>query len=498
MLARLHGVPVVSVVLPGDRGDAPHRAGFGLSSELVSFWPPSARGMVRGLAPADAARLRCLGALSRFGADELSGGRSDDGVRRVVVLNGSGGGGPSAEALERARASAPGWEWQVLGGPRGRGWTTRRRRCATPTWSSPTRARTPSRRSPRPAGRRWWSRRTDRTTSSAPPPGCSTGAAGRWSCTSMARRRLGGAPRPGRAARRRAVGLVVRRPRRAPLRRGRARRGGRLGGVTVAVVTIGRTAGAPTCGPSTPASRAGGCARPLRRDGDGGPLGGGLAPGRPPTPEVIEVPVQAGMLPLAAARNAARRGRWRAGADVLVFLDVDCLAGPSLVQAYADAARDRPDVLWSGPVTYLPPPGEHGYPLDGLDALDAPHPSRPARLPGSAASGAIPTCSGRCPSPCTPTGGGAPAGSARATSATAPRTPTSPPRPPGRSHDGVARAARAYHQHHPTSSPPVQHLADILHNGALFRRRWGRWPMEGWLSSSSGWGSSSVRTASGG
>ena len=98
MLARLHGVPVVSVVLPGERGDAPHRAGLGLSSELVSFWPPSARGMVRGLAPADAARLRCLGALSRFGRDELAGGRPDDGVRRVVVLNGSGGGGPTADA----------------------------------------------------------------------------------------------------------------------------------------------------------------------------------------------------------------------------------------------------------------------------------------------------------------------------------------------------------------------------------------------------------------
>ena len=76
MLARLHGVPVVSVVLPGDRGDTPHRAGLGLSSELVSFWPPSAHGMVRGLAPADAARLRCLGALSRFGADELAGATS--------------------------------------------------------------------------------------------------------------------------------------------------------------------------------------------------------------------------------------------------------------------------------------------------------------------------------------------------------------------------------------------------------------------------------------
>ena len=46
---------------------------------------------------------------------------------------------------------------------------------------------------------------------------------------------------------------------------------------------------------------------------------------------------------------------------------------------------------------------------------------------------------------------------------------------------GWLGSARAYHQHHPTSSPPVQHLADILHNGALFRRRWGRWPMEGWL-----------------
>lgn len=31
------------------------------------------------------------------------------------------------------------------------------------------------------------------------------------------------------------------------------------------------------------------------------------------------------------------------------------------------------------------------------------------------------------------------------------------------------------------SDPPVEHLDDILRNGALFRRRWGRWPMTGWL-----------------
>jgi GT2 family glycosyltransferase len=41
--------------------------------------------------------------------------------------------------------------------------------------------------------------------------------------------------------------------------------------------------------------------------------------------------------------------------------------------------------------------------------------------------------------------------------------------------------APAYHQHHPVSRPPVEHLDDILRNGALFRKRWGTWPMEGWL-----------------
>ncbi len=41
--------------------------------------------------------------------------------------------------------------------------------------------------------------------------------------------------------------------------------------------------------------------------------------------------------------------------------------------------------------------------------------------------------------------------------------------------------AHAYHQHHPVSDPPVEHLEDILRNARLFHRRWDRWPMEGWL-----------------
>ncbi|MCW2811002.1 MAG: glycosyltransferase family 2 protein, partial [Friedmanniella sp.] len=41
--------------------------------------------------------------------------------------------------------------------------------------------------------------------------------------------------------------------------------------------------------------------------------------------------------------------------------------------------------------------------------------------------------------------------------------------------------AEAFHQWHPGESPPQNHLDDILRNGAIFARRWGWWPMEGWL-----------------
>ena len=41
--------------------------------------------------------------------------------------------------------------------------------------------------------------------------------------------------------------------------------------------------------------------------------------------------------------------------------------------------------------------------------------------------------------------------------------------------------ATAYHQHHPVSDPPIEHLDDILRNARTFATRWGRWPMRGWL-----------------
>lgn len=41
--------------------------------------------------------------------------------------------------------------------------------------------------------------------------------------------------------------------------------------------------------------------------------------------------------------------------------------------------------------------------------------------------------------------------------------------------------AHAYHQWHAVSSPPVEHLDDILTNATRFHTTWDTWPMQGWL-----------------
>lgn len=41
--------------------------------------------------------------------------------------------------------------------------------------------------------------------------------------------------------------------------------------------------------------------------------------------------------------------------------------------------------------------------------------------------------------------------------------------------------ALACHQYHETFDPPLQHLEDIVANANRFRRKWGIWPMSGWL-----------------
>jgi N-acetylglucosaminyl-diphospho-decaprenol L-rhamnosyltransferase len=199
-------------------------------------------------------------------------------------------------------------------------------------------------------------------------------------------------------------------------------------------------------------------------------------------PDVVALDVAPGRpLPVAAARNLGARTALDRGADVLVFLDVDCVPAPEALDAYADAVADEPGTVWCGPVTYLEA-ADRPYRLADLARLDAPHPARPAPAPGerlhddrwalfwslsfAVGAEAWDRCGGFDEAYVGYGGEDTDLGQRAARAGL---------------RLGWLGAARAYHQHHPTSDPPVQHVADVVRNGRLFRDRWGWWPMGGWL-----------------
>jgi GT2 family glycosyltransferase len=198
--------------------------------------------------------------------------------------------------------------------------------------------------------------------------------------------------------------------------------------------------------------------------------------------DVIAVETQPEGLPLAGARNAGARRALDAGGELLVFLDVDCIPGAALLERYRDAAAESTSALLCGPVGYLPPAPADGYPAAGLHSLARPHPARPVPpedevLPGGrhelfwTLSFAVTATNWRrlggfCEEYVGYGGEDTDFGQIARRA-------------------GVELAwvggAWAYHQHHPTEAPPVRHLTDILRNAGIFHRRWGWWPMGGWL-----------------
>jgi hypothetical protein len=116
VLARLHGVPIVSVVLPGHRADPAHRLGFDLADELVAAWPPAATpSMLPGLPAEVTDRVHAVGGLARFPVPAQGEPAQHPGARRVVVLGGAGGSELTESELADAERSAPGWEWTLCG-----------------------------------------------------------------------------------------------------------------------------------------------------------------------------------------------------------------------------------------------------------------------------------------------------------------------------------------------------------------------------------------------
>lgn len=189
-------------------------------------------------------------------------------------------------------------------------------------------------------------------------------------------------------------------------------------------------------------------------------------------------------LPVAAARNLGAQNAIDGGADLLIFLDVDCIPTPDMMTAYRYAAEhpDHRAALLCGPVTYLPPPPLDGYDLAQLGTMIDPHPARPAPARGeitastdyelfwSLSFALLASTWQRIGGFCTDyTGYGGEDTDFAQKAAT---------------HDVSMRwvgGAHALHQYHPVSNPPVEHLRDIVTNAALFHQRWGWWPMTGWL-----------------
>ena len=200
-----------------------------------------------------------------------------------------------------------------------------------------------------------------------------------------------------------------------------------------------------------------------------------------PLPFVAELAAD-GALPLAAARNLGARLAFDRGADVAVFLDVDCIPHPELLARYAEASAQHPESLLTGPVGYLPEGVDYDRPDDFDRAVDV-HGFRPNPAPGQVETGRHDLFWSLSFAVSRETwhrlggffegyrgygGEDTDFGMTAAEEAI----------------DLVwVGGAVAYHQFHQTEDPPVQHLDDILVNGALFESRWGFWPMRGWLDS---------------
>jgi len=195
---------------------------------------------------------------------------------------------------------------------------------------------------------------------------------------------------------------------------------------------------------------------------------------------VVDYTVEDGAsLPLAAARNL---GAGKVDADVLVFLDVDCLPTSELVPTYHRRVH-RFGGVWSGPVGYLPqsdtieewsPSTLHRLarfhddrPQPGQNPMLASSPELFWSLSFALSHDDFVAIGGFDESF---VGYGAEDTDFARSASTAGFDIW---------FDGQATA---FHQHHAVSSPPVEHLDDIIVNATRFHDKWDEWPMGGWLS----------------
>ncbi|CUR57959.1 conserved hypothetical protein [metagenome] len=115
VLARLHGVPVLTVMLPGRRDDAPHQLAMEISATLVAAWPEDMPHLLPGVSESVRSRVHYIGGVSRFPVDERSSAPRRGDAHRVAVMMGAGGNAPSSTTWARARSMTPEWDWTIMG-----------------------------------------------------------------------------------------------------------------------------------------------------------------------------------------------------------------------------------------------------------------------------------------------------------------------------------------------------------------------------------------------
>lgn len=208
---------------------------------------------------------------------------------------------------------------------------------------------------------------------------------------------------------------------------------------------------------------------------------------------VLDVAPVDSELPLAAARNAGARAAIHEGAEVLIFLDVDCIPDSTTVARYAGVVstvcRATP-VVACGEVRYLPPVGHPSeYRVPGLGDTAQPHSARPCPAPDAVLVAEDARLFWSLSFAMSTRDWLALDGFDEAYVGYGAEDTDFGQRLTAAQGDLLwVGGAAAYHQHHPTHTPPVQHLHSIVRNANVFHDRWGWYPMEGWLAEFAGRG----------